>query len=355
MRRKIERLRRNWRAGPRIMATLLTSLVLAGSLFTTVLGNNIVTVTDSEGEGHTILTRSKAPEDAVRMAGAVAGVNDVVSVTEEDDSTSVLVRRAFPVQLNADGYVQRAQVVDGTVADLLSACDITLGGEDYVQPALDTPLKEGLSAAVYRVTYEEEALPRQEVSEGDAIAFFEEKATADPEFTYRLSNRDLYDVTYEHRLINGTVDSSEIVGLSTLILPREPGSTTFEPGIPCSRIEGYDDIEMDADGLPIGVERVMNSAVCTAYSASRGRGSSGLGLYNGTCAVNPNVIPYGTRMWITSSDQNFVYGWCIATDTGTAMMEGYVDIDLFFETNAECLRFGKRGLDVYIFPPAEEE
>ncbi len=70
--------------------------------------------------------------------------------------------------------------------------------------------------------------------------------------------------------------------------------------------------------------------------------------------MNPNIIPYGTRMYITSADGSFIYGFCVATDTGTAMMEGYVDLDLFFETNAEARRFGKRALNVYILPPAPE-
>ncbi len=113
-------------------------------------------------------------------------------------------------------------------------------------------------------------------------------------------------------------------------------------------IAEFDDVEMGVDGLPVNATRVMEGTVCTAYSSSGGRGASGLGLYCGTVAVNPNVIPYGTRMYITSPDQSFVYGFAIATDTGTAMMQGHVGLDLYFETNAEARRFGKRALDVYI-------
>lgn len=133
-----------------------------------------------------------------------------------------------------------------------------------------------------------------------------------------------------------------------VVAPRPADSNVITKGVPCSRIEGYDDVEMGPDGLPVNYTRLMESAVCTAYSSSGGRGASGLGLYCGTVAVNPNIIPYGTRMYITSADGNFIYGFAIATDTGGAMMEGRVDIDLYFETNAECLQFGKRALNVYI-------
>ena len=77
--------------------------------------------------------------------------------------------------------------------------------------------------------------------------------------------------------------------------------------------------------------------------------SSGLGLHYGTVAVNPNVIPYGTKMYITSPDGKFVYGWAIATDTGTAMMEGTVGVDLFYETYLESSLNWKNEVNIYIY------
>jgi len=57
----------------------------------------------------------------------------------------------------------------------------------------------------------------------------------------------------------------------------------------------------------------------TGYYSKTGKGSSGLGLGYGTVAVDPDVIPYGTKLYITSTDGKFVYGYAVATDTGIAL------------------------------------
>ena len=82
----------------------------------------------------------------------------------------------------------------------------------------------------------------------------------------------------------------------------------------------------------------------TAYSSE----DPGCGLYTargsrvtkGLVAVDPNVIPLGTRLYISG------YGPAIADDTGGAI-KGQV-IDLAFNSRNEALQFGCRQVTVYI-------
>lgn len=348
MRRYIEKLRPRLACLSRVAAGLLCLALLGAVLSLAVYGQGIVTVTDQHGGSQTLLTRDTRPTRVVQRMGLVAGYHDEVVYTESGQNDGeVLIRRAFPVEAEADGETFSAEFVEGTVADLLAECEIELAGEDFVEPALATPLEEGLTAEVHRVTYREEQT-RTEVPEELVDEYMEQLFAAEPESEFRKSNAGIYDVTYKHTLIDGEISDSHVERLIPIITPRDPGSTAFEPGVPCSTIEGFEDVEIGEDGLPTNYTRLWPGAVCTAYSSSGGRGSSGLGLYCGTVAVNPNVIPYGTRMYITASDGSFVYGYAIATDTGTAMMAGHVDLDLYFATYGESVRFGKRALDVYI-------
>ncbi len=66
----------------------------------------------------------------------------------------------------------------------------------------------------------------------------------------------------------------------------------------------------------------------------------------GTVAVDPRVIPLGTKMYIVSTDGKYVYGYCTAEDVGGGIKGNKVD--LFFNTRNECLQFGRRQVNVYI-------
>ncbi|WP_243154789.1 3D domain-containing protein [Clostridium thermarum] len=59
-----------------------------------------------------------------------------------------------------------------------------------------------------------------------------------------------------------------------------------------------------------------------------------------TIAVDPSVIPLGTKVYIPG------YGYAIASDTGGAI-KGY-KIDLFLNSNAECYKWGRRTVTLHV-------
>lgn len=59
-----------------------------------------------------------------------------------------------------------------------------------------------------------------------------------------------------------------------------------------------------------------------------------------TVAVDPNVIPLGTKLYVQG------YGNAIAADSGSSVKGNY--IDLFFNTRAEAINFGVKYLKVQI-------
>ncbi|HML87338.1 MAG TPA: peptidoglycan-binding protein [Methylomusa anaerophila] len=63
-------------------------------------------------------------------------------------------------------------------------------------------------------------------------------------------------------------------------------------------------------------------------------------LRRGLVAVDPTVIPLGTRLYING------YGYAIADDIGSSIKENR--IDLSFDSRAEAFSFGVRNVTVYI-------
>ena len=75
----------------------------------------------------------------------------------------------------------------------------------------------------------------------------------------------------------------------------------------------------------------------TGYSLP-GHTATGLPVGWGVVAVDPSVIPLGTRMTIPG------YGEGIAADTGSAVRGN--DIDLWFPTLAQARAWGRRAVTI---------
>lgn len=110
-----------------------------------------------------------------------------------------------------------------------------------------------------------------------------------------------------------------------------------------------DDLYLDEDGIPIGYTKKITGKA-TAYSGY-GLTSTGRTTMQGSVAVNPKIIPYGTRMWIVSDDGKYVYGYSVAEDTGGFIYWNNAPIaDLFMYSEDECNEFGRRNVTIYILP-----
>ena len=91
----------------------------------------------------------------------------------------------------------------------------------------------------------------------------------------------------------------------------------------------------------------------TAYDLSAeenggyaGQTATGVPLDKGVIAVDPRVIPLGSRVYIEALDGSWSYGFAVAADTGGAIKGNRVD--LCYRTQYECIQFGRRKCRVYI-------
>ena len=82
----------------------------------------------------------------------------------------------------------------------------------------------------------------------------------------------------------------------------------------------------------------------TAYSAhdpgNGNRTATGTLVRRGVIAVDPSVIPLGTRVFIPG------YGEAVAEDIGGGIHGQRIDVA--FDTHAEALMFGRQDLEIFI-------
>ena len=300
-----------------------------------------ITVTDGT-ESRTVLTMHRDPYKALEAAGMEMSEHDEIEVS--DDESTITINRAMTVEVKADGVSTLLYMVEGTVADALEKAEVTVGKYDTMNTALTTEVSDGLSVVIDRVAY-------REYTVNETIPF-----TTNTKYTNVLSPGKVVvnqygangskTITYRETIVNGQVVETEKVGekVTKNALTKEvlKGSAY---GTPLSKAPNG--IQLNAKNQPVNYKKVYTAKSCTAYSIGT-RGASGMKLGVGTIAVNPKVIPYGTKLWITSADGKFVYGYAIAADTGSFASGTRTFADLYFGSYKEACYFGRRTLNIYV-------
>lgn len=240
-------------------------------------------------------------------------------------------RQGVPVQIQVNGQVLDLLTSAATVGDLLAEAGVRLGEQDRVEPGLGDPVTGNLQVRVVRVV-------ERLATEAQVLPFA----------TVRREDPDL------------------VAGETREVRPGTPGETrlvyreVWEDGVrltrdlveeqvtrpPVDRVVAYGTAGVVSRG---GVTyRYRRELVMTATGYAPGDGmtpgsytATGVPARRGVVAVDPQVIPLGTRLYVEG------YGPAVAADTGGAIKG--MKIDLCFDSVAEANAFGLRpGVKVYV-------
>ncbi len=250
----------------------------------------------------------------------------------------------------------------GTVGELLTSLGIELpDDDDVINCSVNDQIYAYMTINIDRVEYKEKTedvvIPYQTLKhETKSLRKGEtEVATKGVDGKKRIVTRSKY--------VNGIFAIEETVSEEILVQPVNEvidvgtavpttTTTTAAQGVlnakPTNSASNVAGTFTDASGRTVSYSKVMTGKG-TAYTGSPGdKTSTGRDVEVGVVAVDPKVIPYGTRMYIVSADGKYTYGYAIAADTGGALRRGEVLVDLFYETESQCRAFGRRNVVVYI-------
>jgi 3D (Asp-Asp-Asp) domain-containing protein len=235
----------------------------------------------------------------------------------------------FKVNLSVDGETRELISPVKTVGELLKEHHIVLGDMDRCSVPFTTALKDGMNLTVTRVRSEI-------ITERQPIPF---------------KTRE-------------TITGGLRVGTRQIVVPGKEGekATTFrvyyKDGKPTERVKlsqtvtapKVQVVKVGARGMTLASRgqfngRRMMELTATAYGPG-GNGkwgmttAMGIRPRYGIVAVDPRIIPLGTRLYVEG------YGPALAADTGGAIKG--MRIDLFYPTDRQAYNYGRKKVRVLI-------
>ena len=301
----------------------------------------------ADGKQTTVTQTGGTVEDALKEAGVTVGEEDSLNYDKDEplfDKMHIRVTRMMKVRITADGETREVETSAQTVEDVLKKFQVELDEDDRVEPEGKTKVTEGMEITVHRVEVKEEVKTEEvpfETKYQDTDSLYEGETQVK---TQGVAGEK--EVTYEVTFVDGEEESREAASEK---VTKEPVAEVVLRGTAEREQSGAGGIGtfVDLYGNTVSYSSVM-SGTCTAYSVPGGTTSLGWDAVYGVIAVNPNIIPYGTKMYVTSPDGSVVYGYGVAGDTGGACMAGDIIADLCYNTIEECSQIGRREMVIYI-------
>jgi uncharacterized protein YabE (DUF348 family) len=341
-----------------VASALVTSLGMAAADYVDGLKKTITL--EDDGKAIQLTTMEKTVGDVLKTYDVQLKAGDRVEPARNhplEDGMKISVKRAMTVFVSADISRKQIRMIEGDVEDALQRAGVELREHDEVSPPLNEPVSPGMFIRVTRVDKEiiteRKSIPYDVVIRKDKNLLIGKEKVAQAgrkgkqEIKIEVIYKDGVEVSRElvsdevvrkpvdKIVLRGTAKPKPVQVASRSSSERSSSSSKKKSGSSSSSssksssgtIKGYEYKEV----------KVMEA---TAYTYTGRKTATGRTTKRGIVAVDPRVIPLGTRLYIEG------YGFGEAQDVGGGVKGN--KIDLFMETRSECLRWGRRPVKVYI-------
>ena len=329
-----------------VLLSLILVLALLALISQAALAKTYV-VTDGD-RVVTYTTFASEPETVLEQLGLSLNQNDTYTTQAVEGAAAITVCRAQKITVHYHGQTTLVTSFGETAGELLSRLGLDVTGEDVVSHGLEEETYDGMELRVDRPEILRQvytaAIPHPVSRCNDATLPVGTEAVLTPGTDGEM--RCTAEITYlggqeaGRQVLSETVTRqpvAEIIAVGTGSAP----AVSEKPVIADGRIT-----------LPTGEVLTYtrtDTVRATAYThTDRGCDTvtaTGTRVHRGTAAVDPRFIPYGTRMFIVSSDGSYVYGIAAAEDCGGDIKGDRMD--LYLPTHAQCTAFGRRVCTVY--------
>lgn len=348
----------------RAVALLLPIACIVLLLSQTAFAKNTYLINDG-GRVMIHTTYATDPAEVLDEAGLELGRDDTYTTQPGFGMSEITIQRIQLVNIVCGGNTLTVSTYGETVQSLLKRMNITLSREDILSESLSAMTYDGMTLTIARMVSQEETytviIPFETeycydptLPEGEQKVLIQgvEGQILRTDKVHYMNGQEVSRVVISESVVCKSVNALIAIG-SAVELPDYPPEeipsqpTPEAPPVSNMPIIGENTI-ITPDGEVLTYTH-SDQFVATAYHNS----DPGCTIWTaigtlcrvGAIAVDPKVIPYGTRMYIVTNDGKYIYGIAVAEDCGSAIKGNRVD--LYFDTTDECWEFGIRDCTVY--------
>ncbi len=301
---------------------------------------------DIDGEKQMVVTFKRTVAEALEDSGITLGLKDKVQPSLEAalrNKDIIYIDRAVNVTVALDGKELNILTNEDSLEDLLKQENIALGDEDIIEPAANTQPTEGMKVIITRINtqyekstvaidYTTEVQKDKDLEKGKSKVL-QEGVPGEKEVTTK--------VVFQ----NGVEVSREIVEETTIKAPVNKVVAEGSAAVIVASRGGVS-VKVKENGLPYSTD-VLTVKATAYWSGDDGglvtaTGTVPVRVPDGwsTIAVDPRVIPLGTKVYVEG------YGYAIAQDTGGAIKGNRIDV--FLSNAKQVYNWGVRTVKVHI-------
>lgn len=303
-----------------------------------VIKANTITINNC-GEEQTISLAKGTVEEALNRTGITLTENQSVTPSLNTVITgdmNIYVYNSKNIKLTTNGTEMTVKAPEGTVENALNILGYEITDDDILNVDKNAQIEDDMKITLKKVTYVDEK-STEKISYKTVEKDSDDIMTGESEVSQKGVDGEK-EVTKRCKYIDGKYDSTKVIDekitkkpVDKIVLNGTKRGTTT-----------------DSSGAPVSYS-YMVSGSGTAYTAAPGAlTATGVPVYEGGVAVNPAIIPYGSKLYIEAADGSHVYGYATAVDTGGALMDGSAIVDLFYFSYDDCVSFGRRDVNVYV-------
>lgn len=344
--------------GLRLLAVLLAASLILGLLSLTAFAQNSYIITDGDlVKVHK--SYSSDPTEVLDEVGIELSEDDTYTTTVENGVSRITVKRMQMVTVLYHGKQTVTGTYGETVGELLRRMGIEIAPNDVLSCELDTPTHDDMFVRIVqkdiRMLEEQKTVPFEtrcfedpELAPGESL-ILTEGVDGVVQYTTQIiyeNGREVSREVIQETVLREAVTQVVICGIDRVITPQPDEPDHLFPDGNSGDVIGDGIITTSTGQTYTYTSKLTVSATAYSCEGTVGHTYSGTVARVGAIAVDPKVIPLGTKMYIVSNDGQYVYGYCVAEDIGGGIKGNKVD--LYFDTFDECWEFGVRTCTVYI-------